>query len=79
MVGYLRLLQAIDQDNPTVDLYLVADNLSSHKSPPIQAWLAEHPPPSRPPLAQSSANQDCSPTAGDWSGRYHGNDPVWRW
>jgi transposase len=41
--GYLRLLQAIDQDNPTGDLYLVADNLSSHKSPPIQAWLAEHP------------------------------------
>ena len=40
---YLRLLQAIGQDNPTSELYLVADNLSSHKSPPIQAWLAEHP------------------------------------
>jgi hypothetical protein len=34
--GYLRLLQAIDQDNPTGDLYLVADNLSSHKSPPMR-------------------------------------------
>lgn len=41
--GYLQLLKAIDLDNPTGDLYLVADNLSSHKSPPIQAWLAEHP------------------------------------
>ena len=41
--GYLRLLQAIDQDNPTGELYLVADNLSSHKSPPIRDWLAEHP------------------------------------
>ena len=29
--------------NPTGDLYLIADNLSSHKSPPIQAWLAAHP------------------------------------
>lgn len=41
-VGYLRLLQAIDLDNPTGERYLVADTLSSHKSPPIQAWLAEH-------------------------------------
>lgn len=42
-VGYLRLLEAIDHDNPTGDLYLIADNLSSHKSPPIQEWLAAHP------------------------------------
>jgi DDE superfamily endonuclease len=41
--GYLRLLAAVDAANPDGDLYLIADNLSSHTSPPIQAWLAEHP------------------------------------
>ena len=25
------------------DLYLITDNLASHKSPPIQDWLAQHP------------------------------------
>lgn len=42
-VGFRRLLAAIDAANPEGDLYLIADNLSSHKSAPIQAWLAEHP------------------------------------
>jgi transposase len=41
--GYLRLLQAIAQDHPEGELSLVADHLSSHQRPPIQAWLAEHP------------------------------------
>lgn len=41
--GYLQLLAAVATANPTGDLYLITDNLSSHKSPPIQAWLAEHP------------------------------------
>jgi hypothetical protein len=41
--GYLRLLDAIDEANPTGDLYLITDNLSSHTSAPIQAWLAAHP------------------------------------
>ena len=40
--GYLRLLNAVEQDNPQGDLYLITDNLSSHKSPPIQAWLEAH-------------------------------------
>ena len=40
--GYLTLLQALDQAYPTGELYLIADNLSSHTSGPIQAWLAEH-------------------------------------
>jgi hypothetical protein len=40
--GYLRLLDTIDEANPTGDLYLIADNLSSHKSQPIQEWLAAH-------------------------------------
>jgi len=41
--GYLELLEAIAAANPVGDLYLISDNLSSHKSPPIQAWLAENP------------------------------------
>jgi hypothetical protein len=41
--GYKRLLGAIAEANPAGDLYLIGDNLSSHKSPPIQEWLAAHP------------------------------------
>ncbi len=41
--GYLRLLDALDDANPDGDLYLIADNLSSHKSPPIVDWLAARP------------------------------------
>jgi hypothetical protein len=42
-VGYLELLQALDQAHPTGRLYLIADNLSSHASAPIREWLAKHP------------------------------------
>ena len=41
--GYLQLLQAVDQANPSGDLYLIADNLSSHTSAPIREWLEAHP------------------------------------
>jgi hypothetical protein len=41
--GYLRLLEAIARANQDGDLYLIGDNLSSHKSPPIVAWLEAHP------------------------------------
>jgi hypothetical protein len=41
--GYLQLLQAIAAANPTGELRLISDNLSSHKSPPIQDWLAANP------------------------------------
>lgn len=41
--GYLALLKAAAEANPAGDLYLITDNLASHKSPPIQNWLAEHP------------------------------------
>lgn len=41
--GYRTLLDAVVADNPTGALYVITDNLSSHKSPPIVAWLAEHP------------------------------------
>jgi len=42
-VGYLRLLQAMDQANPDGAVHVVMDNLSSHTSGPIQQWLATHP------------------------------------
>lgn len=41
--GYRDLLDAVATDNPTGELFVITDNLSSHKSPPIQEWLAEHP------------------------------------
>lgn len=41
--GYLGLLQAVAEANPAGDLYLISDNLASHKSPPIQEWLAANP------------------------------------
>jgi len=41
--GYLELLEAIAAANPSGDLYLISDNLSRHKSPPIQDWLAKNP------------------------------------
>jgi DDE superfamily endonuclease len=41
--GYRRLLEALDQTNPAGELYVISDNLSSHKSPPIQEWLDAHP------------------------------------
>ena len=42
-VGYLDLLGRLDRDNPVGALYVIADNLSSHTSGPIRAWLEEHP------------------------------------
>jgi hypothetical protein len=41
--GYRDLLEAIAAANPDGELYVIGDNLSSHKSPPIQDWLAMHP------------------------------------
>jgi hypothetical protein len=41
--GYLHLLTALEQANPTGDLYLIMDNLSSHTSGPIREWLSAHP------------------------------------
>jgi len=41
--GYLALLAAVAADNPDGELVLISDNLASHKSPPIQEWLAAHP------------------------------------
>ena len=41
--GYLRLLEAVAKATPIGDLYLITDNLSSHKSPPIREWLENQP------------------------------------
>lgn len=42
-IGYVCLLDALEQANPLGELYLISDNLSSHKSPPVVAWLDAHP------------------------------------
>jgi hypothetical protein len=41
--GYLHLLELIAEANPEGEVRVITDNLASHKSPPIQAWLADHP------------------------------------
>jgi len=41
-VGYRGLLDAIVAAHPDGELYIIGDNLSSHKSPPIQEWLTAH-------------------------------------
>jgi hypothetical protein len=41
--GYRQLLEALATANPSGALYVITDNLASHKSPPIQEWLATHP------------------------------------
>ena len=32
----------LQKANPTGDLYLITDNLSNHKSPPIREWLGNN-------------------------------------
>lgn len=41
---FVRFLKQIDQETPTdLDLHLIVDNYSTHKSPPVKRWLAKHP------------------------------------
>jgi len=41
---WLKFLRLIDQQTPAhLDLHLIADNYSTHKSPKVKAWLAKHP------------------------------------
>jgi transposase len=43
-VEFKKFLIAIDKAVPTeLDVYLVCDNLSTHKTPAINQWLAHHP------------------------------------
>ncbi len=41
--NYIALLRDIEVDNPAGDIFMITDNLSSHKSAQTRAWLAEHP------------------------------------
>ena len=41
--GYIALLTDVEAANPTGDIYVISDNLSSHNSAETRAWLAEHP------------------------------------
>ena len=40
---FVRFLKKIDRDTPgELDLHLIADNYSTHKSPMVRRWLARH-------------------------------------
>jgi transposase len=41
--NYIALLQDIEADTTTGDIFIITDNLSSHNSAQTRAWLAEHP------------------------------------
>ncbi len=41
--GYLKLLDKIERAIPEGIIYLVADNLRTHKSALVKEWLEEHP------------------------------------
>ncbi len=41
--GYIKLLQKIERAIPKGLIYLVADNLTTHKSALVQEWLEDHP------------------------------------
>ena len=41
---FITFLKRIDDETPgDLDLHLIVDNSSSHKSPPVRRWLARHP------------------------------------
>jgi transposase len=40
---YMALLANIEADNPTGDIYVITDNLSSHNSKATRMWLEDHP------------------------------------
>ncbi len=40
--GYIASLTDIEADNPTGEIFVITDNLSSHNSAETCAWLAEH-------------------------------------
>ena len=41
--GYIALLMDIEADNPSGDIFLISDNLSSHNSLETRTWLEGHP------------------------------------
>jgi transposase len=41
---FIRFLRTVDRETPAeLDLHLIVDNSSTHKSPPVQRWLTRHP------------------------------------
>jgi transposase len=41
---FIRFLKVIDQETPpALDLHLIVDNASTHKSLPVKRWLKRHP------------------------------------
>ncbi len=43
-VEFLKFLKTIDQNVPAgLDVHLVLDNASSHKTPKVKRWLEQHP------------------------------------
>ena len=41
---FVRFLRRLDRETPAaVGLHLIVDNVSTHKSPPVQRWLRRHP------------------------------------
>jgi hypothetical protein len=42
-VHYQRFLQLVEDANPSGEVYVVTDNLSSHNSKSTREWLTEHP------------------------------------
>jgi hypothetical protein len=41
--GYSARLSDIEADNPTGEIFIISDNLSSHNSLETRTWLEEHP------------------------------------
>ena len=41
--GYIKLLQKIERAIPEGIIYLIADNLKTHKSALVKKWLEDHP------------------------------------
>jgi transposase len=40
---FVQFLKKIDPQTPSgLDLHLIVDNYSTHKSPPVKRWLAKH-------------------------------------
>jgi transposase len=43
-VEFLKFLKTIEENVPThLSVHLVLDNASSHKTPKVRRWLAQHP------------------------------------
>jgi len=41
---FITFLKRLDRETPaTLDLHLIVDNSSTHKSPPVRRWLGRHP------------------------------------